>query len=258
MICWICKSAEADTKEHIIKKSDITRAFGKGSYKGGNALVHVKNGKISDIQGANSNKIKYEASLCKACNGANTQPFDKAYDKFISYIYANETSILKKRFIDFFDVYGEEFEKGQRNLYKYYAKSFGCRLVDAGEVVPSDIPSLLFKDSFSTGLRINFAVNEDVLTMPNEDRNGFIGKGELTAWLDKADNKKLNEYTWSEHVSWLFAFFWYNKFPDGCLGSTWVSDNQFIYLGSFESLDSEQHTNFRHDGLDDSSHHTIA
>ncbi len=250
MICWICNATEAETKEHIIKKSDITRAFGKGSYSGGNAPVHVKNGKISDIQGANSNKIKYEASLCKACNGANTQPFDKAYDKFISYIYANETSILKKRFIDFFDVYGEEFEKGQRDLYKYYAKSFGCRLVDAGEVVPSDILSLFFKESFSTGLRINFAVNEDVLIMPNEDRNGFIGKGDLIGWSNKSETKKITEYTeytWSEHVTWLFAFFWYNKFPDGCLGSTWVADRQFIYLGSFESLDNEQRTNFRHD-----------
>ncbi|MDD5215248.1 MAG: hypothetical protein PHQ03_06900 [Methylococcales bacterium] len=243
MTCWICNTRKADSREHIIKKSDITRAFGKGSYSGGNAPVHVKNGKISNLQGADSNKIKYETSLCKACNGASTQPFDKAYDKFISYMYANETSILKKRFIDFFDVYGEEFEKGQRDLYKYYAKSFGCRLVDAGEVVPSDIPSLFFKDSFSTGLRINFAVNEDILIMPNKDRDGFIGKGESTVWLDKYDNKKINGYTWSEHVSWLTAFFWYNIFPDGCLGSIWVADSQFIYLGSFEPLDNEQRKN---------------
>lgn len=118
MTCWIC-GQEANSKEHIIKKSDLTRVFGNGPYKGDNALAHIKNGRQQLIQGPNSDKIKYRDSLCHDCNTTATQPFDFAYNKFIDFIYENEQGILRKRFIDFADIYGPDFESGQRNLYKY-------------------------------------------------------------------------------------------------------------------------------------------
>lgn len=239
MNCWICGQT-ANSKEHIIKKSDITRIYGNGPYKGGNALVHVKNGKLQLVQGANSKKIKYERSLCHNCNTTITQPFDFAYDTFIDYLYENEGHILRKRFVDFFDVYGVNFEVGQRNLYKYLAKSFGCRLHNAGVSVPSDIVSLFQEESFETGLRINFSVNEDVLILPKKDRDGFIGKGDLLIWLDKNSQTIVNGYTWNEHVSWLFFSYWYLMAPDGNLGSTWVADSQHIYLGCQQPLNEEK------------------
>jgi len=150
------------------------------------------------------------------------------------------TIILHKRYIDFFDVYGNDFEAGQRDLYKYFAKSFGCRLVDAGATVPDDVRELLKKDTFQTRLRINFSVNEDVLILPKEDRDGFLGKGDMLAWLDRKDNTKVNGYEWNEHISWLTISYWYNIHPDGNLGSVWVADNQFIYLGIMFPLDEEQ------------------
>ncbi|MCK4841114.1 MAG: hypothetical protein KAT04_04440 [Methylococcales bacterium] len=235
MICWMCNHSLANSREHIFKKSDLTRVFGKGPFKGHNAVSHFKNGNENHIQGADSKKLKYKSSLCEACNTTVTQPFDRAYDKFINYVYKNEALILKKRFIDFFEVYGESFEEEQRNLYKYYAKSFGCRLIDAGSDVPSDVCDLFFKDSFNTNLRINFSVSECLLSMPNKDRDGFCGKGDLDVLKDKKNSKKTNGYQWSEHVSWLYAHHWYRTTPDGKLGSIWIADNQFIYLGSIES-----------------------
>ncbi|MCP4459237.1 MAG: hypothetical protein GY816_14640 [Cytophagales bacterium] len=240
MTCWICNNAEASTKEHIIKKSDIKRAFGGGSYNGDNAPVHVKKGTIKPIQGANSKFLKYSESLCQYCNGAFTQPFDFAYDIFIEFVYENESSILRKRCIDFTEIYGEKCEDGLVNLYKYFAKSFGCRLVDAGEPVPNDVRELLYEKTFKTGLRLSFSVNEDILILPSEHRDGFIGKGGLLAWLDKDHNGKAIGYQWSEHVSWLLVSFWYNVHPDGNLGSTWVADNQFVYLGCTLPLNDEQ------------------
>ena len=58
MTCWICGQV-TNSKEHIIKKSDLTRIYGNGPYKGDNALSHIKNGKQQLIQGPNSKKIKY-------------------------------------------------------------------------------------------------------------------------------------------------------------------------------------------------------
>ncbi|WP_336951143.1 hypothetical protein [Acinetobacter sp. AS167] len=31
-LCWICEENVADTSENALKKSDIVRAYGKGSY----------------------------------------------------------------------------------------------------------------------------------------------------------------------------------------------------------------------------------
>jgi len=242
MICWICKVSVANSKEHIIKKSDMTRAHGRGTYKGDNAVVHVKNGKTSNIQGANSKIIKYQASLCDVCNNSKTQIFDMAYDKFIDYIYENEELILEKRYIDFFDVYGSDFEKESINLYKYYTKSFGCCLIDGNRTVPNDIRELLFKTSFPTKLKINFSVNEDTLLLPKNTRDGFIGKEGLEEWLDKKDNKKINGYSYKEFVSWLLVSFWYDINPDSneYSGSIWFANNQYIDLGSFRSLTAEE------------------
>lgn len=240
MICWICNKNEANSREHIIKRSDIKRAYGRGSYRGDRAPIHVKNGALSHIQGPDSRILKYNESLCSDCNGNFTQPFDLAYEKFCKYIFENEQLILHKRYIDFFDVYGNAFETGQRDLYKYFAKSFGCRLIDAGAFVPDDVTELLRKDTFQTGLRINFSANEDVLIFPEEVRDGFLGKGDMLVWLDKNDKTKVNGYEWNEHISWLTISYWYNTYPDGNLGSVWVADNQFIYLGNAFSLDEEQ------------------
>lgn len=214
--------------------------YGHGSYAGDTAPVHTKNSVRNTIQGANSKHIKYMASICSECNGSFSQPFDIAYQKFIKYVFDNEEHILKKRYIDFFDIYGLEFEICQRNLYKYFAKSFGCRLVYAKLAVPDDIRELLSKDFFQTALRINISVNEDILLLPSEHRHGFIGKGDLSGYIDEKNTEIIDGYEWNEHISWLTIFYWYNIWPDGNLGSIWVADNQFVYLGSAYSLDNNQ------------------
>jgi hypothetical protein len=243
-ICWICGDTIADSAEHIFKKSDITRAYGYGSYKGSSAPVHVKNGVITNIQGANSNTLKYKKTICHLCNTTITQPFDRTYDTFIKWLIENESKILKRRFVDFYEVFNDDFETSQRNLYKYFAKSFGCRLIDAGHDIPDDVTELLDKKSFETDLRITFAVNEDILLMSSQDRDGFIGKGDLIGYYSKSELQKINGYIWNEHISWFTIFYWYNRFPDGNLGSTWVADSQHIYLGSSEPLPPEIREDF--------------
>jgi hypothetical protein len=183
--------------------------------------------------------MKYPPSLCHRCNTTVSQPWDEAYDTFVRWLENNEATVLRRRFIDFQEIYGQEFEAPQRNLYKYFAKSFGCRLVAAGFPVPVDVVQLLGQDSFQTMLLLTFAVNEDVLIMPLADRRGFIGKGDLIAWASRQRPDQLTGYTWDEHVSWFWICHWYNAAPDRCLGSTWVADSQFLYLGSFAPRDAD-------------------
>jgi hypothetical protein len=228
----MCQSAEANSAEHRLKKSDIIRAYGRGTYKGDSAPLHICKSVSTNIQGANSNTLKYVKTICHTCNSKVSQPFDLAYDCFITWVLENETSILHRRFINFAEVFGLDFEASQRNLYKYFAKSFGCRLIDAGQNVPDDIVILLDKTQFQTGLRITFSINEDILLMPLSDRNSFIGKGDLYKMVLRNNPEKITGYIWNEHISWFTTYYWYDEHPDGNLGSTWIADSQYIYLGS--------------------------
>lgn len=241
--CWIC-GGNADTSEHRIKKADLVRAYGKGPYKGPAAPVHVRAGSITPIQGPRAGIVKYSPSLCGPCNNAGTQAFDRAYDRFIKWVMENEAVVLNRRFIDFAEVYGSDFEGEQRDLFKYFVKSFGCRLVDAGEPVPDDLVALLPQKSFRTALKVTFCVNEDILLLPESTRSVFLGKGELTAWVSESDPSIKNGYTWHEHASWLRVCFWYDKQPDGYLGSTWIADAQYIYLGSSHPLSPEDRAEY--------------
>lgn len=240
-ICWMC-GAKANSSEHRLKKADIVRAYGRGPYIGPDRPLHVRAGILTEIQGPKSRTIKYEAILCEACNTTKSQPYDKAYDKLIEYVLFNEAEIISKCLINFADVYGADFATLQLHLYKYLAKSFGCRLLEANQVVPADVSKLFDKEQFQTALRITFSVNEDILAMPHSIRNGFIGKSDLTAMVERTDNTKINGFYFSEHVSWFTINYWYRLNPDSNMGSTWIADRQHVYLGSHAPLTQEQRT----------------
>ncbi|NMF90230.1 hypothetical protein [Aromatoleum petrolei] len=149
----------------------------------------------------------------------------------------NEGLVLRRGFIDFEEVYGDGWEDSQRNLYKYFVKSFGCRLIDAETAVPEDMVELLSQAKFRTRLRLSFAVNEDILILPEKYRCGFIGKGDLLTWASRSAPSPDESFTWNEHVSWLTIYYWYNRAPDGAYGSEWIANAKFIYLGSLAPLD---------------------
>ena len=236
-----------------MKRSDLINLHGSGSYKGESALVLVREGRKIPIPGSNSKVVKYKKNLCAKCNNDFSQSFDKAYEVFAAYLLQNEATILKRRFIDFKDVYGDEFEVGQRNLYKYFVKSFGCRLANDGYPVPEDLPDLLLKKCFRTRLRITFSVHEDLLLLPEKTK--MLGNGALITsvplretrptWIENWRAKKYGrtlpfEYQCSENFKWLYVWYWYNSSPDGKHGSTWIADSQYVYLGSHEVLTDEE------------------
>lgn len=236
--CWMCGS-EANSSEHRLKKADIVRAYGRGPYSGTHRPMHVRAGKPTEIQGPNSRKIKYANILCHTCNTTSSQPYDTAYDHFIEWVLENESTVIRRRFINFADVFGSDFPKHQLNLYKYFAKSFGCRLVEAKQVVPDDVRNLFDKEQFQTALRITFSVNEDILAMPLSDRQGFIGKGGLTAMVRRGNPTQIDGFSLSEHVSWFTTHYWYALASEGNLGAEWIANSQHIYLGSYEPLSPE-------------------
>jgi hypothetical protein len=239
LTCWIC-GAVADSAEHRIKKTDLVRVFGRGPYKAPFAPVRERQGILTPIQGPGSAVVKYAPSLCHRCNTTGTQAYDKAYDSFIVWLFANEEAVLHKRIIDFKEVYGNNFEDSQRDLFKYFVKSFGCRLISARQSVPSDLVALLALEIFYTALKITFCVNEDFMLLPVSTRSSYIGKGDLTGFVASEAPSVLQGYAWDENISWFTVCYWYGVQPEGGTGSTWVADTQHVYLGSLSPLSPEQ------------------
>jgi hypothetical protein len=237
--CWIC-GAVADSAEHRIKKTDLVRVFGRGPYKAPFAPVHERLGVLTPIQGPRAAVVKYAPSLCHRCNTTGTQAYDKAYDTFIVWLFANEPAVLHKRIIDFKEVYGNSFEDSQRDLFKYFVKSLGCRLISARQSVPPDLIALLPYKTFVTALKITFCVNEDIMLLPASTRSSFIGKSDLTGFVASEAPSVLHGYAWDEHISWFTVCYWYGIQPEGGTGSTWVADAQHVYLGSVSPLSPEQ------------------
>ena len=226
-ICWMC-GKPSETGEHRIKKSDLVERFGKGPFRGDDALVHFKSGRMRELQGQDSKLVKYERNLCAYCNNTVTQPFDKAYEQFVPWIIANEAEVVRRRVIDFEAVYGTEWAHKQRDLFKYFAKCFGCRVDEAGRNVPQDVIDLIGQESFETQLYVTFAVNEDQLSRAAADQ--AVGTQALLDYKSRSTGELVG-YECGIHYGWLLMLLWHNHFPLEPLGASWVANSKFLYLG---------------------------
>jgi hypothetical protein len=223
--CWIC-GQPSDTSEHRIKKSDLVQQYGTGPYRGTETLMHFKAGRVSKVQGPDSALVKYRKDLCGQCNSAFTKPFDLAYEQFIAWTMTNDEEVLRHRVIDFEPVFGHEWENKQRDLFKFFAKCFGCRLTEAGQPVPADVVDLLSKTGFTTALYVTFLVNEDVRELDIQN----VGTEALVVHRERSTGDDLG-FQCGHSVGWLTMMYWYRHFPMEPIGSRWIANSKHVYLG---------------------------
>ena len=153
----------------------------------------------------------------------------------------NEADVLKHRVIDFEEVYGADWENRQRDLFKFFAKCFGCRLDATGRSVPLDVLELLGKNIFETALYVTFQVNEDQLLLDATDQ--AIGTQALIAHKNRSTGVEVS-FQCGNHYRWLTIMYWYNHFPLEPVGAPWIANSKFLYLGWYEPLSPEQRSEF--------------
>lgn len=239
-LCWICNINIADTAEHALKKTDIVRAYGKGSYHnlGEKQPIHFKNGKQTKLQGANSDVIKNPKDLCKQCNNTLTQPYDFAYDKFLQYVINNCDLILERRFIDFEEIYGADFPSQQTNLFKYFIKSFGCRIyANPNFEVPIDVVEIIKNDlnHFTTGLKITMSINNEVINKFGNHCFHFVGKTEMH-YYNLTNNPNQFGFSFSEHIGWFFINYYYLIDINERSGTEWIANRKVLFIGELEEF----------------------
>jgi hypothetical protein len=238
--CWIC-GAPADSREHKFKKSDIVRRYGAQPFKNVGGVFHCTPlREIKNVPGPSAKTLTYEPVICSHCNNVVSQPWDKAYQQFESWLFNNSSVILQRRFILLEEVFGTDMFWEAPALYKYFVKAFGCRLANAGQQIPGDIVALLPLDYFETGLRLAFAVNKSLFAMSINYREEYLGLGDLVR-IDSRVYGKMEGYVWHMQIGWLRIHFFYNEPVPPGLGAPWTSDSACLYLGEFESITIDEH-----------------
>ncbi len=231
--CWIC-GAPADSREHKLKRSDLVRSFGTGPFRDDDALLHFIDDQCPRaVQGPNSGRMKYGTVLCSNCNSDFSQPWDRAYEKLIDWVFKNERIVLAQRFINLHEVVANDAPTSCPDLYKYFVKAFGCRLADAGFDVPVHLVELLSQDSYQTKLRMAFSVHKTLFALRREYRQ-LLGLGGLVR-LDSLSMGQLERYFFQLHNGWLITGFYYDIEVPPAVGAPWVSDSACIYLGETET-----------------------
>lgn len=250
--CWIC-GALADSREHRIKRSDIVRRYGRKSFQDLGGMLHFVAGEAHEVQGPSVKSLTYDPLICSDCNNTKSQPWDKAYEQFELWVFEHSKEILKRRFIMMEKVFGSDsFSAACPALYKYFVKAFGCRLVSSGIMVPDDLVSLLSKDQFCAKLRLTFAVNKTVLFLEENDRENYLGLGDLIR-MDSRSMGMMKRYLWHMQIGWLRVWFFYNTDVPCGIGSAWCSNSACVYLGEFETISIDHLIEDAHRRNDDSS-----
>jgi hypothetical protein len=221
-ICWMCGNV-ADSREHLIKKSDVTAMFGKGSYKN-NELIkkYFDTEKKVIIQGSNSRELKYCISLCKKCNNDTTQPFDIAYEIFSHYLRSNINKINKNRIINTNIIFGmERAKKKQQDLFRYFIKAFGCHLSENDLRVPDELRQAILGKSSANDFRVS------VCTHRNHEE--FLYHYPLLGNQDQFGNPV--DFFWGQFNGWFTVFYAYNCQIPSEFGEDWRGTSRKFKTG---------------------------
>lgn len=174
MKCWICGS-EADSREHLIKASDMRAFFGNISSRKP-VFLHTDKRRNIPLHSAKTNKIKTENKvICRRCNDTDTAIFDNAWSDLLGYFHANWGSIKKNGRVRLQKVFPGGVKKNSLYFHLYFVKLFGCRIAD--ENLPIDI------DQFSVSVREGVPHENIYLTFNyrtlNNIKSFYAGQSEI-------------------------------------------------------------------------------
>ncbi len=239
--CWWC-GAPADSREHKFKQAELRMNNGRGPWSGDDAVVHARHGEdLRQIHGPNASSVKFGPSLCKNCNNARSQIFDRAYDRFIEFMATNESVIGVDRRFRFSDIYGPDWPDERVNLIKYWVKHVCCMAVDNELTIPELLINYLDDTSAGAGapphIRFDMLVQSDLLRLrlyQSMEYGSFIGD---VAGYATPDGRLV---AIEGHTMWGWVMVTYRYDSTEPFGST-TFEGDLVQMG-FTSLVSSEYT----------------
>lgn len=156
--CWICSVNDADSGEHIIKKSD-----GKIIFREQLPIHHEINGvRKEPISDLNDGRFKYHKSICTICNNERTQKSDKAWEQLSRYLHNNWESIKLNKSINLSKLFTNNVDTKMILVQLYFVKIFGCSIKESQSPINLDsFSDAILKQKEHPLIYISFRDSED-------------------------------------------------------------------------------------------------
>lgn len=137
MKCWICQINVADSEEHKFKASDIRRQFGKKF-----DAVYYDGNKMHTFNSPKDKLIKFPKIICTDCNNNKTRNADIAYTEFFERIDYVNNMIQSNGYIYYPTIFNNNWEASKIDLFRYFAKHAGCKIMTSDFIAHIDISKL--------------------------------------------------------------------------------------------------------------------
>lgn len=193
--CWWCGNL-ADSREHKHKKTDFKRLYTTELTEGKLPVVD-KDKKFYQIQGPDSDLLKYDKVLCQKCNNSRSQSFDRAYDKFIEYFDDKIDVIIQDGYIDFEEIFPDDYELEKYNTIRYYIKHFCCKLASNNIMIDEKIIDFLnSKTNTLNSVLMKFEIRYDKYILEKLQNKVDLLFGLNIGPLTFSLNHDNNQYKW--------------------------------------------------------------
>ncbi len=219
-----------------MKKSDLVSKYGRGPYRSADRPLHFSGDEEPyEVQGPDSVRLKYVGSLCSHCNNTLSQPYDRAYEAFMAWVFAHEEDVLRHRIVDLREVFGSHSGRQAGSLVRYFCKSLGCRIHDAKRPVPTSLAEAVRGGRLPRAMAVSFSVQEDIAD--NRDFLGqFIGKADLYGNLEPS---KSPFYIWEEKMGWVTSVIRYRQPHEPTNGTLLRESTPVLHLGGHTAFDTD-------------------
>lgn len=210
--CWWCGQL-ADSREHKYKKSDLVR-----HWNGPRSLLWGGDPRFMyAVKSINKDPaVKFEKTMCERCNTRRSQPFDRAYETYSDYVAVALPKLHLRSGIDFREIYGSDWRSHQLRLARYFIKKFGCRMIDEGIRVPSQMVAFLDgKVNRLRDIQLAFYTDRQLLAQFGTDASAMRLGLSGTAVLLSRSKRRINGFIAAETINYVGVRFQWNR------GSGW-------------------------------------
>lgn len=177
-LCWWCGDV-ATTEEHRFKASTLRRVAKSDD---GTILPSNVFKKSSDYESTlqslkKGTQIRWRKNLCANCNNTKSQPFDRSYDHFESFLVEHIDEISAWERLDWQAIYGSDWRERTRNLARYFGKQLGCMLATHQLQVPEELIEFLNGSERCPSVCFMLYINPLAVEMHEEMRSDGFENG---------------------------------------------------------------------------------